>query len=118
MLAHAEIVVRAPDHNILRPLRRMPNSVWEAAGDPLQLGKHPVAAFVMQLPKRIGKICVVIHELPRLGGSSCFPFASVKNLPATSSEETIVPCPDAFRCFGDAMHDRLLILLEGAHFAL
>jgi hypothetical protein len=75
----------------LRPLRRMPNGVREAAGDPLQLGKHPVAAFVMQLRKRIGKICVVIHELPRLCGSSCFPFVSVKNFPATSSEETIVP---------------------------
>ena len=42
VLAHAEVVVRAPDHDILRPLRRMPNRIGKAAGDPLQIGKDPV----------------------------------------------------------------------------
>jgi hypothetical protein len=38
MLPHAEIIVRTPDHDILRALRRMPNGAREAAGDSLEIG--------------------------------------------------------------------------------
>jgi hypothetical protein len=60
MLTHAEVIVRAPDHDILRPLRRMPNRVRETAGDPLQIGEDPVTALNVQPSERVAEICVVI----------------------------------------------------------
>ena len=64
MLAHAEIVVRAPDHDILRPVRRMPDRMRKAASDPLEVGKDPVASLAPQPGKGVGKISIVIHEVP------------------------------------------------------
>jgi hypothetical protein len=64
VLPHAEIVVRAPDHDVLRPLRRMPDGVRKAAGNALEVGKDPVTALAMQPPERIGEISAVIHEIP------------------------------------------------------
>ena len=48
MLAHAEIVVRAPDHDVLRPVRRMPDGVRKTAGDALEVGKDAVAPLAVQ----------------------------------------------------------------------
>ena len=48
MLAHAEIVVGTPDHDIARALRRVPDRVREAAGDPFEVGENTVAPLVMQ----------------------------------------------------------------------
>ena len=46
MLAHAEIVVGAPDHDVLRALRRMPDRMRKAAGDALEIGKNAIAPLV------------------------------------------------------------------------
>ncbi len=63
VLAHAEVVVRAPDHDVLRTLRRMPHRIGKPAGDPLEIGKHPVTPLAPQLRQSVRKICTVIHEL-------------------------------------------------------
>ena len=71
MLAHAEIVVGAPDHDRLRAVGRMPNGVRKTAGNALKIGEHAVAPLGMQPAQRIGKKAVVvdlgiptiIHEL-------------------------------------------------------
>src|SRR3954447_21710368 len=44
MLAHAQIVVRAPDHHVLWALRRLPDREGAPSGDALQLGEHAVAS--------------------------------------------------------------------------
>jgi len=51
MLAHAEIVVRAPDHDRPRTARRMPY----ACGNRVEIGKHAIARFGVQATKRRGK---------------------------------------------------------------
>ena len=82
MLAHAEIVVRAPDHDILRPLRRMPDRMRKTAGDPLEIGKHPVAPLVMQPGERVGKIGTVIHKFPAFRDGRARPRALFRVVPA------------------------------------
>src|SRR5262249_54201296 len=61
VLAHAEIVVRAPDHDRTRPLRRMPGCVREPAGDALEIGEDAIAALLAQARQRIGKETIVRH---------------------------------------------------------
>src|SRR5665213_608037 len=63
MLRHAEIVVRAPDHDLARAFRRMPQRVREAAGDAFEVGEHPVAAFVAQFVQGRREKGVVIHAI-------------------------------------------------------
>ena len=62
MLAHAEIVVGAPDHDIARPLRAVPHRMREPAGDPLEVSEHAVAALVMQAVERGAEELAVIHD--------------------------------------------------------
>jgi hypothetical protein len=69
VLAHAEIVVGAPNHDLARTLRPVPDRVREAAGDPFQLGEHPVAPFVMQPAKGVSEEIVIIHEQQAFGGA-------------------------------------------------
>ncbi len=61
ILAHAEIVVRAPDHDVLRSVGRMPYRVRKASGDTLEIGEHPVAPLAVQARQRIGEKAAVIH---------------------------------------------------------
>ena len=78
VLAHAEIVVRAPDDHVARPRRGMPAGMRKTARDPLEVGEHAIALLV---PEPIDRSCekrVVDHELepPRRfsrfsGVSSC-----------------------------------------------
>ena len=62
MLAHAEIVVGAPDHDIALAFRRMPGSVREPARDPLEIGKDPIAPLVMQAIEGGTEELAVIHH--------------------------------------------------------
>jgi hypothetical protein len=55
VLTHTEVVVRAPDHDRARAVRRMPCCVRETAGHALEIGKHAVVAFGMQASKSRGK---------------------------------------------------------------
>ena len=61
VLAHAEVVVGAPDHDLARALRRVPEGVRKAAGDALEIGKHPVAPLVVQAAQGVGEKRVVFH---------------------------------------------------------
>ena len=61
VLAHAEVIVRAPDDDVLRPVRRMPDGMRKAAGDAFEIGEHAVAPLRMQPVERVGKIGAVIY---------------------------------------------------------
>jgi hypothetical protein len=45
----------------------MPQGVREPAGDALQVGEHPVAAFVTQFAKSLLEKSVIIHRILLLG---------------------------------------------------
>src|SRR3974390_2729474 len=45
VLGHAQVVVRAPNHDFLGALRRMPKGVRESAGDTFQISENPIPAF-------------------------------------------------------------------------
>jgi hypothetical protein len=62
MLAHAEIVVGAPDHDIARALRRVPHRMREPARDPLEIGKNAVAPLVMQAIEGVLEKLAIIHR--------------------------------------------------------
>jgi hypothetical protein len=52
MLAHAKVIVRAPDHGRARAIRGMPYCMRETPGNALDIGEHAVAPFVVQASKR------------------------------------------------------------------
>ena len=62
VLAHAEIIVRAPDDDVFRPSRRMPHRVREAAGDALEVGKDAVAPFALEARHRADEKVIIIHH--------------------------------------------------------
>ena len=62
VLAHPEIVVGAPDHDVAGPLRGMPHRVREPARDPLEIGENPVAPLVMQTAEGGAEEFAVIHR--------------------------------------------------------
>ena len=62
MLAHAEIIVGAPDHDVARALRRVPDRMRKPAGDPLEIGEHAVAPLVMQAAEGGTEELAVIHR--------------------------------------------------------
>src|SRR5262249_44841948 len=61
VLAHAEVIIRAPDRDRAGAIRRVPCCVREAPSDPLDIGKHPIAAFLVQAGKRGGKEMIIGH---------------------------------------------------------
>src|SRR6266566_3328727 len=67
MLAHAEIVVGAPDDDAFRPLRRMPQRIRKAPGDTLQIGKYAITPLSPQLRQRAGEIAVIINVRTIIG---------------------------------------------------
>src|ERR1043166_8076925 len=67
MLAHAEVVVGAPDHDIALAFRGVPDRMREPAGNALEIGKHPVAPLVMQAVESIVEKLAVIHRKPKDG---------------------------------------------------
>ena len=63
VLPHAEIVVRAPDHDVALALRRMPIGMRKPAGDAFQVGKYAIAPLGPQASQRVCKKPLVIHGL-------------------------------------------------------
>src|SRR5690554_2648525 len=61
MLAHAQIVVGAPDGDLARLPAGAPDSARECADDPLQIGEDTIATFRMKLVNRLGKEPLIIH---------------------------------------------------------
>src|SRR5690348_10968781 len=74
MLGHAEIIVRAPDHDIARAVRRMPDRMRKPAGDALEIGEHAVATLVTELAQSSIEEDIVVHD----AYSSCFLMRSPK----------------------------------------
>src|SRR5215213_1437095 len=62
MLAHAEIIVGAPDDDVALALRRMPVRVREPAGDALEIGKHAIAPLLAQRCQGSGENGIVVHR--------------------------------------------------------
>ncbi len=62
VLAHAEIIVRAPDHDVARTRRAVPDGTGKTSRQPFKIGKHPVAAFVVQPFQRLIEETLVIHS--------------------------------------------------------
>ena len=65
MLAHAEIVVRAPDGNVLRSaVIQITGCAGEITGMTAKLGKDAIAFLVFQSGNRLLEHAFVIHRLP------------------------------------------------------
>src|SRR3954467_5576008 len=62
VLAHAEIVVGAPDHDVALALRRVPDRMREPARDPLKIGKNPIPPLLMQGTEGALEKLGVIHR--------------------------------------------------------
>ena len=62
VLAHAQVVIRAPDHDRARPLWRMPGRMRKSPRDALEIGKHTVAPFLLQARKRGEKEMIIGHS--------------------------------------------------------
>src|SRR3954452_17620985 len=67
MLAHAEIVVRAPDGDRLRPIAAEAARVGEAALGSQYVDEHAVAALVVKALDRGFEDAVVVHGLALAG---------------------------------------------------
>ena len=62
MLAHAEIVVAAPDCDRTFRTMRVPSCLGKGALATDNVGKNAVAPFALQLPDCAGKFCFEIHS--------------------------------------------------------
>src|SRR5438876_10966234 len=69
VLAHSEVVVGAPDHDVARPFWGMPHRMGEPARDPLEVGENPVAPLIMQAVEGGREEPAVIHR-KNLGAGS------------------------------------------------
>ena len=61
VLAHAEIVVRAPDGDLAFALPVAPDRAGETPGAPRQIGEDPVSALRLHLLQRPGEMRFVVH---------------------------------------------------------
>src|SRR5436305_2730315 len=61
MLPHAEIIVRAPDHDVARAGGRMPNRMRETTGDAFEIREHPISPLFLQPTERGGEERVIVH---------------------------------------------------------
>src|SRR5262249_7004282 len=61
MLAHAKVIVRAPDHDRASAAGGMPRCVRETACDALEIRKHAIAPLLVQASKRGGKQVIIDH---------------------------------------------------------
>ena len=64
MLAHAEIVVRAPDGDLARIVGRVAKTPRETARNALEIGKHAVALLLPQRIDRVFEYAAIVHVVP------------------------------------------------------
>ncbi len=62
VLAHAEVVVGAPDDDVAGAFRRMPHRMRETAGDAFQIGKDSIPPFVVEAIEGGTEKLAVIHH--------------------------------------------------------
>ncbi len=63
VLAHAEIIVRAPDRHILQRIAFVMHCVGKGPGLALQIGENPVAALILQAAQALAEITVIVDHL-------------------------------------------------------
>ncbi|MNY14418.1 hypothetical protein D3C86_1475950 [compost metagenome] len=74
MLAHAQIVVRAPDHDILfGAVVSAANRLRELAAHALQIGEDAIAAFAADLLDRVLKGRLIVEQ-----GASSFAYTAFR----------------------------------------
>ena len=81
VLAHAEIVVGAPDHDVLRPVGGVPDRMREPSGDAFEVGKDAIAALAMQPVERIGEIAAIIDSRAIVGIVHRQAFPAIAGIP-------------------------------------
>src|SRR5271165_1576006 len=99
MLAHAEIVVRAPDRHLDRAARAVPGGPREVARAALQLSKHAVAAFAAEAVQLLLEERFVVHAVPLT--SAATPGCAAWLSDAVRVRST-VPAPAHARAVGHA----------------
>src|ERR1700756_295343 len=62
MLAHAKIVVGAPDYDLARPLRAVAEGIRECPGVSFDVGEYPVTALRFQFGDRIVEEAQIGHD--------------------------------------------------------
>jgi hypothetical protein len=66
MLAHAEVIVRAPDHDVARAVGRMPFGARKTASMALEVGKNSIPALVPQFGQCLREMSLIIHRYIRV----------------------------------------------------
>src|SRR5713226_284199 len=61
VLAHPEIIVRAPDHHLALTARSVPDGVRVATSDALKIREDAIALLIPQPAQGGGKKCVIVH---------------------------------------------------------
>ena len=61
VLPHAEIVIRAPDNDVLSAVRAVPAGVRMPPGLTFQLDKTAIAVFAFQLVQAISKLLAILQ---------------------------------------------------------
>src|SRR5262245_33167472 len=59
VLAHAEVIIRAPDHYLARTFLRMPDGVRVAASYALEFNEHPITTFAAEPSQRVREVAIL-----------------------------------------------------------
>src|SRR6185295_8109890 len=62
VLAHAEIIIRAPDHYLSWTSLGMPDSVRVAASYPFEFNEHSITIFAAESSQRVREVAIVVHH--------------------------------------------------------
>ena len=88
MLAHAEVVVGAPDHDIARTLRRMPDRMRELTCDALDIDEYAIASLIPEPGEPSVKKSFIVHAhrlIPDRGVERCRDGNIAQQWPIASS---------------------------------
>src|SRR5712672_1299384 len=70
VLAHPEIIVRAPDHHLAPTARRVPDGMREATSDALKIREDAIALLIPQPAQGGDKKRVIVHTSLQSGRAS------------------------------------------------
>src|SRR5262245_12862756 len=70
VLAHPEIIVRAPDHHLAPTVRSVPDGVREATGDAFKICEDAITLLISQPTQGGRKKCIIVHAT-LLYGRAC-----------------------------------------------
>src|SRR6202790_5730913 len=90
MLAHAEVVDGAPDHDLSRAAGRMQERAGKLPGDPFELGELTVAALAPQPREGVREVFIIVHDPS--------PERSVRR--SHDDDQVCLPAPSSIACAG------------------